>query len=98
MLSRLFFDVSIDILNLTPNRFLALLAAEQEEDEAVLKERLSSWSLNRLKEEGYCLTDLSAFWLQANQFGRPVASFSLGPGLSLPEHRFECVYRESLWI
>jgi hypothetical protein len=40
-------------------------------------------------EEGYCLTGLSAFWLQANQFGRPVAAFLLGPGRALPEHRFE---------
>lgn len=69
--------------------FLWLLAAEQAEDEAVLKERLSSWSPARLKEEGYCLTGLSAFWLQANQFGRPVAAFLLGPGQALPEHRFE---------
>lgn len=71
------------------DRFLGLLAAEQAEDEAVFKERLSSWSLPRLKEEGYCLTGLSAFWLQANQFGRPVAAFLLGPGRVLPEHRFE---------
>ncbi|RDB23511.1 Regulator of nonsense transcripts 1 [Hypsizygus marmoreus] len=70
-------------------RFLELLAAEQAEDEAVLKERLSSWPLARLKDEGYCLTGLSAYWLQANQFGRPVASFLLGPGLALPEHKFE---------
>jgi hypothetical protein len=69
--------------------FLGLLAAEQAEDEAILKERLSSWSLARLKEEGYCLTGLSAYWLQANQFGRPVAAFLLGPGRALPEHRFE---------
>lgn len=69
--------------------FLGLLAAEQAEDEALLKERLSSWSPARLKEEGYCLTGLSAFWLQANQFGRPVAAFLLGPGRALPENRFE---------
>jgi hypothetical protein len=56
-------------------RFLSLLAAEQAEDEAVLKERLSNWTLNRLKEEGYCLAGLSTFWLQANQFGLPVTSF-----------------------
>jgi hypothetical protein len=53
----------------------SLLAAEQAEDEAVLKEPLSNWTLNRLKEEGYCLAGLSAFWLQANQFGLPVTSF-----------------------
>lgn len=73
------------------NRFLPLLEAEQIEDEAVLKERLSNWSLARLREEGYCLTDMAAFWLDAPQFGRPVASFALGPGLALPEHRFEYV-------
>jgi len=39
----------------------SLLTAEQAEDEAALKERLSNWTLNRLKEEGYCLAGLSAF-------------------------------------
>ncbi|RDB15707.1 Regulator of nonsense transcripts 1 [Hypsizygus marmoreus] len=66
-----------------------LLAGEQAEDEAVLKERLSSWRLARLKDKGYCLTSLSGYWLQANQFGRQVASFLLGPDLALPEHKFE---------
>ncbi|KAG2076441.1 P-loop containing nucleoside triphosphate hydrolase protein [Suillus decipiens] len=69
--------------------FLTLLESEQIEDEAVLRQRLSTWSLVRLKEEGYTLTDLSAFWMGAPQFGRPVAAFSLGPGVDLPEHRFE---------
>lgn len=68
-----------------------MLDAEQAEDEAVLKERLSSWSLGRLKEEGYCLAGMAAFWLETTQFGRPVASFLLGPGLTLPDHRFEYV-------
>ncbi|KAG6902936.1 hypothetical protein C0995_009328 [Termitomyces sp. Mi166 len=76
-------------LRLTTVSFLKLLTAEQEEAEASLKERLSTWSLDRLKEEGYCLTNLSAYWLQENQFGRPVASFALGPGLALPDHKFE---------
>ncbi|TFK48338.1 P-loop containing nucleoside triphosphate hydrolase protein [Heliocybe sulcata] len=72
------------------DHFLPLLDAERRESEAVIKERLSNWSLERLKQEGYCLTELSAFWLQGTQFGRPVASFTLGPGISLPEgHRFE---------
>ncbi|KAH7911786.1 P-loop containing nucleoside triphosphate hydrolase protein [Hygrophoropsis aurantiaca] len=70
-------------------RFLPLLDSEQAEDEAVLRERLSTWTLGRLKEEGYCLTNLSAYWLDTPQFGRPVASFLLGPGIVLPEHRFE---------
>ncbi|KAF7370780.1 hypothetical protein MSAN_00711400 [Mycena sanguinolenta] len=78
-----------DAIQTYSNRFLAMLEAEQQEAEAVLKERLSTWSLTRLQEEGYCLTDLSAFWLEENQFGRPVASFLLGAGIALPEHRFE---------
>jgi hypothetical protein len=67
-----------------------MLDAEQAQDQAVLKERLTDWSLDRLIEEGYCLTGLSAFWLGAHQFGRPVAAFTLGPGILLPQqHRFE---------
>jgi hypothetical protein len=79
-------------MNKTNSRYLSLLAAEQAEDEAILKRRLSTWSVGRLKKEGYCLTGLSAYWLQANQFGRPVAAFLLGPGITLPEHRFESVF------
>ncbi|KAH7882136.1 P-loop containing nucleoside triphosphate hydrolase protein [Phlebopus sp. FC_14] len=71
------------------NRFLPLLGAEQAEEEAVLRERLSTWSLQRLREEGYCLTDLSAFWMEAPQFRRPIACFLLGPGIIFPQHRFE---------
>ncbi|KAJ7041270.1 P-loop containing nucleoside triphosphate hydrolase protein [Mycena alexandri] len=78
-----------DAIQAYTKRFMEMLEAEQQEDEAVLKERLSTWSLTRLQEEGYCLTGLSAFWLDENQFGRPVASFLLGPGLALPDHRFE---------
>ncbi|KAK7688479.1 hypothetical protein QCA50_008017 [Cerrena zonata] len=69
--------------------FIPLLEAEQAEDEAVLRERLSSWSLERLRQEGYCMTGLSAYWMETTQFGRPLASFALGPGITLPEHRFE---------
>lgn len=68
---------------------MSLLELEQTEDEAVLRERLSTWSSFRLQEEGYTITGLSAFWMGAPKFGRPVASFSLGPGIDLPEHRFE---------
>lgn len=68
---------------------MPLLEAEQAEDEAQIKQRLASWSLDRLKQEGYCITGLSAFWLQYAQMGRPVATFSLGPGEQLPQHNFE---------
>jgi hypothetical protein len=68
--------------------FEPLLLQEQQEEESVLEER-KQWPIEKLKEEGYCLTDLYAFWLDATQFGRPVAEFSLGPGVSLGWHRFE---------
>ncbi|KAL4246864.1 DNA2/NAM7-like helicase [Abortiporus biennis] len=72
------------------DHFMPLLDAEQEENEAVLKERLSSWSFERLQKEGYCITGLSAYWSETNSFGRPVASFTAGPGIALPtDHRFE---------
>ncbi|EIN05865.1 P-loop containing nucleoside triphosphate hydrolase protein [Punctularia strigosozonata HHB-11173 SS5] len=70
-------------------RFLPLLTAEEAEENAVVNERLASWGLDRLRDEGYCLTGLSAYWLNATQFGRPVASFSAGPGVELPEHKFD---------
>lgn len=70
-------------------RFLPLLEAEQAEGEAVLRERLATWSLARLCQEGYCLTELSAFWMDAPQFGRPVACFLWGPGVVFTEHRFQ---------
>lgn len=68
---------------------MPLLEAEQAEDEALIKERLANWSLDRLQQEGYCITGLSAFWMQNAQMGRPVATFTLGPGIPLPLHNFE---------
>jgi len=67
-------------------RFLLLLEAEQAEGEAVLREHLAMWLLARLCQEGYCLTDLSAFWMDAPQFGWPVACFMWGPGVVFTEH------------
>ena len=66
-----------------------MLDAEQAEEEAIVKERLASWSIQRLKSEGYCLTDMSAFWLEETRFEKSVAAFSLGPGVVLPHNRFE---------
>lgn len=37
------------------------------------------------------MTGLYGCWLEANQFGKPVASFSLGPGIILPDNKLECV-------
>ncbi|KAJ2935326.1 hypothetical protein H1R20_g1768, partial [Candolleomyces eurysporus] len=69
--------------------FLPAINAEQLADEAVLQERLANWDLNKLQEEGYCLTGMLAFWMQKQMFGMPTATFQLGPGITLPEHRFE---------
>ncbi|KAJ3862668.1 P-loop containing nucleoside triphosphate hydrolase protein [Lentinula novae-zelandiae] len=70
------------------SHFLPLLQYEQDEEESLIRERLGTWSLPKLKDEGYTLTGLSAYWLEGTRFGKPMASFSLGPGLHLPEHKF----------
>lgn len=80
------------ILICTYVSFLPLIASEQLETESVFKERLSSWSVSRLRAEGYCINGLSAFWLHDEQ----VASFMLGPGVKLPDHRFMCVTTQPL--
>ena len=55
----------------------------------MIRTRLANWPAEKLQRDGYCLTGLSSFWLQANAFGKPVAAFLLGPGIALPYHRFE---------
>ncbi|KAF9526041.1 P-loop containing nucleoside triphosphate hydrolase protein [Crepidotus variabilis] len=70
-------------------KFYALLEHEEEEDAAALRNRLSTWSVQRLEREGYCLTGVSAYWLAATRYGRPVASFTLGPGEVIPDNKLE---------
>ncbi|KAF5391639.1 hypothetical protein D9757_002469 [Collybiopsis confluens] len=70
------------------SHFLPLLEYEQNEEESVIRQRLSTWSLSKLKDEGFTLTGLSAYWLEGTRYGKPMASFSLGPGMHLPEHKF----------
>lgn len=82
-------DLYFEELEAYKSRFLPLLKAEQEEDEKALKERLSTWSLERLKREGYCLTSLTACFIEEDYYGRPVAEFTSGPYTILPYHRFE---------
>ncbi|TFK20432.1 P-loop containing nucleoside triphosphate hydrolase protein [Coprinopsis marcescibilis] len=69
--------------------FLPAIEAERLESDAMLKERLSSWGVQKLKDEGYCMTEMSAYWMAQNQFGKPTAAFSAGPGVVLPPHKFE---------
>ncbi|KXN83989.1 hypothetical protein AN958_00636, partial [Leucoagaricus sp. SymC.cos] len=79
-----------DPINKYHNHFLPLLESEEAESRNDIMERLSTWSLARLCQEGYCLTDVSAYWYPANQYGKPIAAFHLGPGVVLPENlKFE---------
>ena len=68
-------------------RFLPLLALERAEEERELRERLAKWPLKRLCNEGYCITGMSGFWLDT-KFGH-IAAFNLGPGIALPDNKFE---------
>lgn len=54
-------------------------------------QRLVSWSVERLKKEGYCVTGLSASFRRPDRFGRQVVSLCLGEGIPLPPHRFQYV-------
>jgi hypothetical protein len=74
-------------IELFPVRFLPLLELEQAEEEKEIRERLAKWPLKRLCEQGYCITGVSAFWLDS-KFGH-VATFGLGPGVALPDNKFE---------
>ena len=67
-----------------------MLELEEAIEKEEIKKRLEMMSLQKLQEEGYCLTGLSAFWLSESHFGRPVASFMVGPGVALPTHLFRC--------
>ena len=69
--------------------FIPLLSFERAENEAVVRERLSNWSLDRLKQEGYFVTGTKAYWVDLQTTARPVACFLLGPGIILPPHVFE---------
>lgn len=68
-------------------RFLPLLELELAEEEKEMRERLAKWPVKKLCDEGYCITGMSAFWLDSKS-GR-IAAFNLGPGLALPDNKFE---------
>ncbi|KAG9037134.1 hypothetical protein FRB95_006688 [Tulasnella sp. JGI-2019a] len=70
-------------------KFRPLIRLEQLAADAVLEERLNEWPVERLQEEGYAILKLKAFWSQHKHFGRPVAVFTMGPGVILPMHNFE---------
>ncbi|KAH6904509.1 P-loop containing nucleoside triphosphate hydrolase protein [Coprinopsis sp. MPI-PUGE-AT-0042] len=69
--------------------FLPAIEAEFREQEAVIMNRLSTWTVAQLKAEGWCLTDMFAYWSSTKTYGMPTAVFKLGPGTILPEHKFE---------
>lgn len=68
-------------------RFLPLLELEQAEDEKEMRERLAKWPIKKLCDRGYCITGMSGFWLDP-KFGH-IAAFGLGPGVALPDNKFE---------
>lgn len=68
-------------------RFLPLLELELAEEEKEMRERLAKWPVKKLCNEGYCITGMSAFWLDS-KYGR-IAAFGLGPGVALPDNKFE---------
>ncbi|KIJ30456.1 hypothetical protein M422DRAFT_61717 [Sphaerobolus stellatus SS14] len=71
-------------------KYLDLLTAERDAEVSLIRSRIKEWPLEKLQRAGYNLSDLSAFWLPMNEFGRHVAAFLLGPGMEMPKHRFEC--------
>lgn len=75
------------ITNLLSARFLPLLELEQAEEEKEMRERLAKWPIKKLCDHGYCITGMSAFWLDT-KYGH-VATFGLGAGVALPDHKFE---------
>jgi len=66
--------------------FMPSIDGEEKAGDREIIARLESWPLEKLKLEGYCLTDVVALWTKAVSFGRPVAVFQLGPGICLPEN------------
>jgi hypothetical protein len=82
----LFFMFEV-ITKLLSARFLPLLEAEQAEDEKEMRERLAKWPIKKLCDRGYCITGMSGFWLDS-KFGH-VAALGLGPGVALPDNKFE---------
>jgi hypothetical protein len=75
------------VIKLCSARFLPLLELELAEEEKEMRERLAKWPLKKLCNEGYCITGMSAFWIDS-KYGR-IAAFSLGPGFALPDNKFE---------
>ncbi|EAU90702.2 DNA helicase [Coprinopsis cinerea okayama7 len=83
-------DTFFEQIEAYKSRFIPAIRAEQLRHEAVLRERQSGKTLEQLKAEGYCIDDMQGFWSGSLELGKHVATFSLGPGIKLPEgHQFE---------
>ncbi|TIB78467.1 P-loop containing nucleoside triphosphate hydrolase protein [Wallemia mellicola] len=68
-------------------KFTDLVKLEQQASEIKWNTRLLEWPIERLKQEGYCITDLSGYYTK-RMFGKHSAIFQLQPGEQLPSHRF----------
>ncbi|KAF8645614.1 hypothetical protein AX16_007696 [Volvariella volvacea WC 439] len=72
-------------------KFEPLIKVERAVADEEINMRLSKWPVEKLENEGYCFTNMTAFWLADEQYyGQSVAAFTLGPGIPLrANHRFE---------
>lgn len=72
------------------NRFVPFLEAENVEQTVIVRERLTTWDVQRLRAEGWCLTGMT-YWMKERQYNKAVAAFMAGPGEQLPTNNFACV-------
>lgn len=68
-------------------RFKGLVKLEQQASEQRFNTRMMEWPLDKLKQEGYVITDLGGYHAR-KRWGKPSAIFQLQPGQHLPSHRF----------
>ena len=78
---------------LTLYSFQPLLTAELKQGRGVIETRLTTWPVEKLEKEGYCLRNLDGYW-QENKDPTSkmvIAGFVCEPGQELPWHAFQYV-------
>ena len=76
---------------LTLRSFQPLLAAELKQGRGLIETRLTTWPVEKLEKEGYCLRNLDGYWLENKDptSKTAVAGFACEPGQELPWHAFQ---------
>ena len=69
------------------NKYAGLVKLEQHASQQRFNTRMLEWPLDKLKQEGYVITDLTGYHAR-KRWGKPSAIFQLQPGEHLPPHRF----------